>query len=371
MTEPFSNPEPETRNPKLFFNRPPAPGTRSMKFIKFHGYGNDYLVFAGRELRGVADLGAFARRVCDRHFGAGADGIAVVDPDALDAGDGASDAGDRADDAAGGASDAAGGAGVSDGGAGGAGGVGAGGAGGVGAADVGAADFRVRIFNPDGSEAAMSGNGTRCAASSLFYEGVWSGPELRLRTLAGVKVYRLVEADGARGRYRFAAEIGRPRFESGAVPILTDEPLARVSDHPLEVAPGETVRVTALEMCNPNCCLFVDDLERADWRRLGPLIESHPRFPARTNVEFVRVHTPERIEVRIWERGAGETLSSGTGSSAAAVAACLNGLTGRRVTVETPGGRLAVNWREDGEVVLTGDAAVVYRGEWLGGRDEG
>jgi diaminopimelate epimerase len=125
--------------------------------------------------------------------------------------------------------------------------------------------------------------------------------------------------------------------------------------------------VTALEMCNPNCCLFVEDFAAVDWRRLGRLIESHPRFPARTNVEFVRVVAPDRVEVRIWERGVGETLSSGTGSSAAAVAACLNGLTNRAVTVETPGGRLAVEWREDGEVVLTGEAEVVYRGEWLKG----
>jgi diaminopimelate epimerase len=130
--------------------------------------------------------------------------------------------------------------------------------------------------------------------------------------------------------------------------------------------PGETVRVTALEMCNPNCCLFVDDFEGVDWRRLGRLIESHTRFPERTNVEFIRVVSRERIEVRIWERGVGETLSSGTGSSAAAVAACVNGLTDRRVTVETPGGGLEVEWRDvDGEVVLTGEAEVVYRGEWL------
>jgi diaminopimelate epimerase len=285
-----------------------------MKFVKFHGYGNDYLVIDAEALRDVASLAEFARRACDRHFGAGADGVAVIEQ----------------------------------------------------LADDPAADFRVRIFNPDGSEAAMSGNGTRCAASALFYEGVWSREELRLATRSGVKVYRLLAEDRAHGRYRFAAEIGRPRFESASVPVRTDEPLARVVDHPLEVAPGETVRVTALEMCNPNCCLFVDDFEGVDWRRLGRLIELHTRFPERTNVEFIRVVSRERIEVRIWERGVGETLSSGTGSSAAAVAACVNGLTGRRVTVETPGGGLEVEWRDaDGEVVLTGEAEVVYRGEWL------
>jgi diaminopimelate epimerase len=283
-----------------------------MKFIKLHGYGNDYIVVRAGELRRVPSLPEFARRVCDRHFGAGADGVALVEE----------------------------------------------------AAD-GGADFRVRIFNPDGSEAAMSGNGTRCAASALHYEGDWSREVLRLATRSGVKVYRLLAADRARGVYRFAAEIGRPRFESASVPFASDEPLERVVNHPLEVAPGETVKVTALEMCNPNCCIFVEDFDRLDWRRLGRLIESHARFPKRTNVEFVRVVAPDRIEVRIWERGAGETLSSGTGSSAAAVAACANNLTGRRVAVETAGGELGVEWREDGEVVLTGEAEVVYRGEWL------
>jgi diaminopimelate epimerase len=304
-----------------------------MKFIKFHGYGNDYIVIDAGELRGVSSLSEFARLVCERHFGAGADGVAVVErleTEDADAEGGETVEGDAFE------------------------------------MRPGAADFRVRIFNPDGSEAAMSGNGTRCAASSLYYDGLWSGEELRLATRSGVKVYRLLAEDRARGRYRFAAEIGRPRFESAAVPIQTDGPLERVVGHPLEVAPGETVRVTALEMCNPNCCLFVDDFEGVDWRRLGRLIESHTRFPLRTNVEFVRVLSRSRIEARIWERGAGETLSSGTGSSAAAVASCLNGLTDRRVAVETPGGRLEVEWRErDGEVVLTGEAEAVYRGEWL------
>ena len=286
-----------------------------MRFIKLHGYGNDYLVFKADDLGAAGDLGEFARRVCDRHFGAGGDGIAVVGR----------------------------------------------------AGDGGGADFSVRIFNPDGSEAAMSGNGTRCAAAALVHEGVWARAELRLSTRAGLKVYRLLGGKPDAGRYRFAAEIGRPRFESGAVPFTTDEPLGRVVRHPLEVAPGETVEVTALEMCNPNCCLFVEDFETTDWRRLGRLIESHPRFPARTNVEFVRVVAPDRVEVRIWERGVGETLSSGTGSSAAAVASHLNGLTNRVVTVETPGGGLSVEWREDGEVVLTGEAEVVFRGEWLRG----
>ena len=283
-----------------------------MRFVKLQGYGNDYIVCAISELPTPDALPAFVRRVCARHHGAGADGIAALEK-----------------------------------------------------STDGAADYHLRIFNPDGSEAAMSGNGSRCAAAYLFHEGLWREAELRLQTRAGVKTYQLLEADG-RGRYRFAAEIGAPRFASELIPMQTDEPLARVVDYPFDVD-GETVRITALEMCNPNVCIVVADFDAVDWRRLGRLIETHARFPARTNVEFIRAVDHANIEARIWERGVGETLSSGTGACAAAIAACLNNLTDRRVTVHMPGGQLEVFWRADGEVILTGDAEVVYRGEWLQG----
>ena len=296
-----------------------------MRFVKFHGYGNDYLVFEAAELKGAGltpgfePVGAggtffnFVRRVCDRHFGAGSDGVAVVER--------------------------------------------------LGGGDEG--DFRLRIFNPDGGEAAMSGNGSRCAASYLHYAGLWSEEELRFSTRAGVKRYRLRERM-SEGSFRFEAEIGRPRFDSASIPMLTEAPLAEVREYPLALPGGETVRVTALQMCNPNCCAFVDDLDVVDWRRLGRTIESHAAFPERTNVEFIRVLDRRQIEARVWERGAGETLSSGTGASAAAVASMVGGHTDRHVKVSMPGGLLEVLWREDGEVLLTGEAEVVYRGEWLG-----
>ncbi|HYP01300.1 MAG TPA: diaminopimelate epimerase [Pyrinomonadaceae bacterium] len=290
-----------------------------MRFVKFHGYGNDYIVCEAGELKGVGDLPEFVRRVCDRHYGVGGDGVATVER------------------AAGGDS---------------------------GSGDGEAADFVLRIFNPDGSEAAMSGNGSRSAAGFLYYQGLWRGEELRLATKAGVKLYRLLDANG-RGRFRFAAEIGRPAFESAAIPMQTGAPAERVLDFPLELATGERVRLTALQMCNPNACVFVDDFDKTDWRRLGQALESHPQFPQRTNVEFVRVADRARIEVRVYDRGDGPTLSSGTGACAAAVAACLGGHTDRRVLVEMEGGRLEVEWLDDGEVVLTGEAEVVYRGEWL------
>lgn len=325
-------------------------------FIKFHGFGNDYIVIESRVLSEFPDatrLGEFARRICNRHYGAGADGIAVVGP-----------------------------------------------------SEVHGADFHVRIFNPDGSEASLSGNGTRCAAAYLYYQNLWSAEELRLNTRAGVKLYTLREQAGPTkaaggpsvlaaasseppasasgpaqaaggtpavpgtvpGRYVFDSELGQPKFDSASIPMTTREPLARVIDYPLEFA-GESFPVTALQMGNPNCCIFVNDFDALDWRRIGQTIETHQQFPDRTNVVFVRVVNRDTIELRIWERGVGETEASGTCSCAAAVAAMIKDQTERLVTVLMPGGTARIHWREsgDGEVVITGSAGVIYAGDWLGG----
>jgi diaminopimelate epimerase len=282
-----------------------------MRFSKFQGFGNDYIVFEARHVAGVNSFDELVRAVCDRHYGAGADGVTVVS---------------RAGEAG--------------------------------------ADFVVRIFNADGSEASLSGNGTRCTVAHLYHQGLWSKDVLRLRTRAGVMLYRLrEEAEQHEGVYWFDSSLGQPRFASDAIPMLTNEKCERVVAYPLEVE-GETLNVTALEMGNPNCCVFVDDFDALDWRRIGRALEVHTQFPERTNVEFVRVIDRERIEIRIWERGVGETFSSGTCSCAAMVAACVNDLTERRVSVETQGGRIAIEWRDDNEVMLTGRADFVYRGEW-------
>lgn len=295
-----------------------------MQFIKFHGYGNDYIVCEATQLTPVGSLNDFVRRACDRHYGIGADGVALIEAIGEMEENSSSPAG-----------------------------------------DVGA-DFTVRIFNHDGSEAAMSGNGTRCAASYLYYQKLWTRDELRLKTRAGVKLYRL-RAQLGPGHYRFEAEIGQPLFASAAIPMLTDEPVSFVKNYPLSLDAGdagEIVEVTALQMCNPNCCVFTDDFATSDWRRIGRAIETHRQFPERTNVEFVRVRARDEIEARVWERGVGETLSSGTGACASAVASIVNGLTDRRVRVLMPGGQLEVAWREDDEVLLTGEAEIIYRGEW-------
>lgn len=290
------------------------------RFVKFHGFGNDYIVIEANELAlaGISttsELGEFARRICTRHYGAGGDGIAVVSK-----------------------------------------------------SEVEGANFHVRIFNPDSSEASLSGNGTRCAAAYLYYKQHWSANELRLSTRAGVKLYTVREQTPD-GHYVFDSELGQPKFDSASIPMTTREPLEKVIDYELDVN-GQLFSVTALQMGNPNCCIFVDDFDALDWRKIGKTIETHQQFPQRTNVIFVRVVDRKIIELRIWERGVGETEASGTCSCAAAVASMIKDKTERLVDVLMPGGRAKINWRgeaDDGEVVLTGTAAVIYEGDWLAG----
>ena len=185
-----------------------------------------------------------------------------------------------------------------------------------------------------------------------------------LLTRNGVKRYFLSERLGE-GSFLFESELGQPKFDSASIPMLTDPPMDRVIDYPL-IVNGQTLKVTALQMGNPNCCIFVDDFDAIEWRRLGPMIENHPLFPERTNVVFIRIRDRDNIEERLWERGVGETESSGTCSCAAVIASVINEKTDRLVNVHAPGGLLPIEWRDDGEVVLTGRADLVYSGEWLG-----
>ena len=282
----------------------------SPPFTKFHGFGNDYIVIESEQLTDRNDLGGFARLICNRHYGAGADGIAVVSR-----------------------------------------------------METGEADFQVRIFNPDGSEAALSGNGTRCAAAYLYYKGLWASDELRLSTRSGIKRYVLIEKPEY-GKYVFDSELGQPKFDSGSVPFLVDSPMEKIIDYPLQVG-SETLEITALQMGNPNCCIFVESFVDLNWCHLGPLIENHKQFPERTNVIFVRVQDRQMIELRIWERGVGETTASGTCSCAAAIASMIHGKTERSIDVRMPGGQARICWRDDGEVVIQAPAELVYEGVWL------
>lgn len=282
-----------------------------IEFCKFQGFGNDYLVFAAEDLKNVSSVPDFARRVCDRHFGVGADGIAVWEKSADEK-----------------------------------------------------ADFDALIFNPDGSEAEFSGNGTRCAAAFLHYRKIWTEENLRLRTKSGLKNYRLTEnRDGK--TFWFEAELGNPKFDSDSIPMFFAESRSSVVDYPLEIE-GESISLTAVNVGNPVACIFVEDFAAFDWRKIGAAVETRATFPERTNVVFVKILDREIIEVRIWERGAGETLASGTCAVAAAVASAFTEKTSRRVTVKSEGGKALVEWREsDDEMVLTGRADFVFCGQWL------
>lgn len=277
-------------------------------FCKFHGFGNDYIVIEKVDIANEVSLEDLAREICHRHTGAGSDGIAVVEK-----------------------------------------------------LDGTEADFFCEIVNPDGSVAGFSGNGTRCAVSYLYYKNLWSEPQLRLKTRSGVKNYTLLENPSG-GTYVFKAEIGQPKFKSSEVPV-DGETFETVIDREIE-ADGRKFPFSGVNVGNPVACIFVDDFD-FEWRHYGRIMETHPTFPQRANIVFVRVINDANIELRIWERGAGETSASGTCSSGAAVLAAFTGKTGRRVSVHSPGGVTEVDWRdEDDEILLTGRAELSYCGEW-------
>jgi diaminopimelate epimerase len=217
--------------------------------------------------------------------------------------------------------------------------------------------FDLRIFNRDGSEAECSGNGLRCTAAYLVESGRWKDSEIRLRTVSGVYTLRSV------GK-QYEADMGLPHLRPSEIPFIPSHPMDRVVYEPLLVN-GTQVHITACSTGNPHCSLFVQHLEQDYIDRMGPLLERHPSFPNRTNVEFIRVINDHEIEVRFWERGVGRSNASGTGSCGAAVASILNGKTGRNVVVHALAGILTVEWPEDGRLKLTSTANVVAEGRYL------
>jgi len=281
---------------------------KPINFCKFHGFGNDYAVIEAAELREISDLFEFTKKFCRRTTGVGSDGIAVLEKSHEET-----------------------------------------------------ADFVCRIINPDGSEAGFSGNGTRCAVAYAYYKNLWSQENLRLQTRSGVKNYRLTEKI-ADGHYWFDAEIGKPRFASGEIPFVAAEKLETVIDAPVRVDNQEYL-VSCVNVGNPVACVFVDDFY-FDWREVGRKMERHEKFPDRANIVFVRVLDRANIELKIWERGAGETSASGTCSSGAAVLSALTNKTGRRVSVQTEGGVTEITWRDDDEMLILGRADLVFCGEY-------
>ena len=271
-------------------------------FAKGHGLGNDYIVMEQSALPAALTERAIVR-VCDRNWGVGSDGILLLVPSAR-------------------------------------------------------ADFGLRIFNPDGSEAEKSGNGLRIFAKYLWDRGHARGKKtFTVDTKGGVVECTCHEADG---RVNFVTvEMGRVTFRAPDIPM--NGPDREVVAVPLPLSDGTTVTATALSVGNPHCVVFVDRLEEAEARRVGPLIERHPAFPQRTNVQLARVVGRDRVDILIWERGAGYTLASGSSSCGAASAAVRNGLCDHgRVTVRMPGGTLVIDVRPDWSLRLEGPVEEVY-----------
>jgi diaminopimelate epimerase len=257
-----------------------------------HGLGNDYIYLdcmAGEP----ANLPELAREMSRRHFGVGADGLIGICPSR-------------------------------------------------------SGDFRMRMFNADGSEGEMCGNGIRCVGKYVYDRGLTDKTRLRIETLAGLKTLELHVSGGQVSAV--TVEMGVPRVE-----------------HPRTLEAAELLcTVTPVDMGNPHAVLFVQTLAGLEIARPGSALECHPAFPNRTNVEFVQVLSPERLRMRVWERGSGETMACGTGAAAAMAAACVRGLCGHRAAVELPGGELAITWAGEGApLYLTGPAVTVFNGEYL------
>lgn len=275
-----------------------------MYFTKMHGLGNDYVYINGFEEH-LEDPAAVARVVSDRHFGIGADGLILILPSSY-------------------------------------------------------ADFRMRVFNADGSEAQMCGNGIRCLAKYVYDHRLTRQTTIQVETLAGILELYLFPFGEVIDKVRVM--MGEPRLQREQIPM--QGPPGPVLNEPLHVE-EKTFEVTAVSMGNPHCIVFVDDPQTFEVEYWGPRFEHHPAFPEGVNTEFVRVLDDQTFRMRVWERGSGETLACGTGASAATVACHLTGRTGRQVTAHLLGGSLELEWREtDNQVFMTGPAVEVYSGQW-------
>ncbi len=277
-----------------------------MKFTKMQGLGNDY-VYVNCFKEKIDNPSELARRISDRHFGVGSDGLIMINPS------------DKA-------------------------------------------DFEMEMYNADGSRGEMCGNGIRCVAKYVYDYGLTDKTHISVETLGGVKYLDLTVEEG---KVRLVkVDMGKPVLEPLEIPVKAAG--NRAVDEPIIVG-GEEYRMTCVSMGNPHAVIFVGcDVREFPVEEVGAKFENHGRFPRRVNTEFVRVVDRHTAEMRVWERGSGETLACGTGACAAAVACVLNGLTEEEVTVRLPGGDLQICWdREKDTVYMTGPAEVVFDGEWM------
>ncbi|MDH5511250.1 MAG: diaminopimelate epimerase [Nitrospinota bacterium] len=270
-----------------------------MKFVKMHGLGNDFVMIDSRR-KPTQRLKKRAAAICDRRFGVGCDQLIEILPSKK-------------------------------------------------------ADWRMRIFNADGSEVEMCGNGIRAFAKYLWDRKdrkIRSKGWINVETLAGI-IKPVMKKNGM-----VEVDMGQPILDGRKVPTIFDGP---VQGQPL-LAGGHEYIITAVSMGNPHCVIFTDDVEKVDLEKVGPLIERHQAFPNRINVEFVQVMAKNRVKARVWERGSGITLACGTGACAVGVACAINGRAGRKTRVDLPGGSLAIEWTKDNRVLMTGPATEVFSG---------
>jgi diaminopimelate epimerase len=276
----------------------------TVRFTKMHGLGNDYVYFdCVRDPALVAEPARLAPRLSDRHTGIGGDGIVLILPDAE-------------------------------------------------------ADFRMRMYNADGSEAEMCGNGIRCVAKYVYDRGHTRKTTLRLRTSRGILTLVLTVAGGVVQTVR--VDMGEPILNGPDIPVAVERyPVLR---EPVRLADGRSYEFTAVSMGNPHAVIFVDEITDRHVLEDGRELERHPLFPKRINVEFVQVLSRDEVRMRVWERGAGETMACGTGASAVGVACALNQFTGRDLTVHLLGGDLRITWADNNRVFMDGPAAFAFEG---------
>ncbi len=277
-----------------------------MRFSKWHGLGNDFVIIDGFE-ESINDLrlAEFAVKVCNRHFGVGADGVALILPSAI-------------------------------------------------------ADFRMRLINSDGSEAEMCGNVIRCVARYMVDKGSITHSKMSVETLAGIIKPEVMTNTPDTVR----VDMGEPRLSRGTIPMIGN-PNEQAIAVPLQID-DQVFMITAVSMGNPHCIIFVDDLAKVKLEEIGPRVEKHGFFPKKTNVEFVQIIDRANVRMRVWERGAGTTLACGTGASATLVATVLNNKTDRQANIVLDGGTLMIEWAGDNHVYMTGPVARVFNGEYLG-----
>lgn len=281
-----------------------------LNFTKMEGLGNDY-VYVNCFKETVPNPSELSIKVSDRHFGIGSDGLILIKPSEV-------------------------------------------------------ADFTMEMYNADGSQSEMCGNGIRCVGKYVYDYGLTDKTEVSVETLAGIKYLKFVidkNDESDRGTVSMVTvNMGEPIFKPEDVPVKIDEDLDRVIDYPVTID-GKEYNITCVSMGNPHCITYVDDTDSFPLEEIGPKFESSPLFPRRVNAEFVQIVSRTYVKMRVWERGSGETLACGTGTCATVVASILNGLTEDEVTVRLLGGELIIKWdRETNLVYMTGPAKVVFDG---------